>query len=267
MTNWRASRARDPDTAEPEWLPAGQDPRDVARQLRVMLTTGTSFAIATALRAHGTVLRQPGTLLVISASGETIGFNPADPLDGAIRDLAATALATGHDQLGRLEIDQDAASYIGLSGGASLDVHARRVQAGAPVSGDVPHEAGEDDLTPRPDERADPPWPRRIDELPTLFLFEKLTQDQLGWLCREGRVEHIDPGPVFGEGEPADRIYVLLDGEVVLSRRAGADNVELNNPAAAALRVIPSLRGRVAGLRHTPCRPLTTPTPRHGFPA
>jgi hypothetical protein len=72
-----------------------------------------------------------------------------------------------------------------------------------------------------------PPLPCSIDELRTLFLFEKLTEDQLGWLCREGRVEHVGPGLVFGEGEPADCFYVLLDGEVVLSRRVGADDVEI----------------------------------------
>jgi len=72
------------------------------------------------------------------------------------------------------------------------------------------------------------PLPCSIDELRTLFLFEKLTQDQLAWLCREGRVEHIEPGPVFGEGEPAECFYVLLDGEVVLSRRVGADDIEIN---------------------------------------
>ncbi|HCU95034.1 MAG TPA: histidine kinase, partial [Actinobacteria bacterium] len=67
-----------------------------------------------------------------------------------------------------------------------------------------------------------------VDELRTLFLFERLTDEQLGWLCHEGRVVQVDPGPVFHEGEPAGCFYVLLDGEVVLSRRAGADDVEIN---------------------------------------
>src|SRR5262249_25442415 len=57
------------------------------------------------------------------------------PLDGAIRELAAQALATGRDRLQRLEIEPDAASYIGLSGGASLDVHATRGRAGGPGVG------------------------------------------------------------------------------------------------------------------------------------
>ena len=43
--------------------------------------------------------------------------------------------ATGWDWLQRLDIGPDAASYIGLSGGASLDVHATRVRAGDPMFG------------------------------------------------------------------------------------------------------------------------------------
>jgi len=63
-------------------------------------------------------------------------------------------------------------------------------------------------------------------ELRGLFLFEKLTDEQLAWLCREGRVVVAEPGLVYAEGEPATHLYVLLSGTVVLSRRIGADDVE-----------------------------------------
>ncbi|HUC22196.1 MAG TPA: ATP-binding protein [Streptosporangiaceae bacterium] len=63
-------------------------------------------------------------------------------------------------------------------------------------------------------------------ELRGLFLFEKLTDDQLAWLCREGRVVIAEPGLVYAEGEPATHFYVLLSGTVVLYRRIGADDVE-----------------------------------------
>lgn len=69
----------DPGIVEPEWLPAGQNLRDVALQLPLLLNGGFSLAIATIVGAHGTLLRQPGTVLVISESGQTIGFNPAGP--------------------------------------------------------------------------------------------------------------------------------------------------------------------------------------------
>jgi signal transduction histidine kinase len=65
------------------------------------------------------------------------------------------------------------------------------------------------------------------DELRTLFLFEKLTDEQLAWLCGEGRIEHIEPGLVYREGEPATCFYVLLEGTLVLSRRVGDDDVEI----------------------------------------
>jgi len=64
-------------------------------------------------------------------------------------------------------------------------------------------------------------------ELRTLFLFEKLTDEQLDRLCREGYVETIQPGPVFAEGEPATCFYVLIEGTVVQSRRVGEDDVEV----------------------------------------
>jgi len=65
------------------------------------------------------------------------------------------------------------------------------------------------------------------DELRTLFLFEKLTDPQLEWLCERGHVEIIEPGPVYAEGAAATCFYVLLEGTVVMSRRVGADDVEV----------------------------------------
>jgi signal transduction histidine kinase len=65
-------------------------------------------------------------------------------------------------------------------------------------------------------------------ELRTLFLFEKLTDDQLDWLCREGRVQSFEPGVVYGEGEPAEYLFVLLSGTIALYRQIGADEVEVN---------------------------------------
>jgi signal transduction histidine kinase len=65
-----------------------------------------------------------------------------------------------------------------------------------------------------------------VDELRTLFLFEKLTDDQLQWLCERGHVELIEPGPVYAEGAPATCFYILLEGTVVMARRVGTDDVE-----------------------------------------
>ncbi|MFB7331056.1 ATP-binding protein [Streptomyces adustus] len=67
----------------------------------------------------------------------------------------------------------------------------------------------------------------RPQEIGSLFLFEKLTPEQLGRLCHEGRVEQYEPGPVYTEGEPATCFYVMVEGTVVLLRRVGDDDVEV----------------------------------------
>src|SRR5712691_7239412 len=68
-----------------------------------------------------------------------------------------------------------------------------------------------------------------IDELRTLFLFERLDEAKLAWLAEHGRVETRAAGtPVYAEGEPATCFYVLLGGTVVLLRKIRGDDVDVN---------------------------------------
>lgn len=67
------------------------------------------------------------------------------------------------------------------------------------------------------------------DDLRGLFLFERLSEEQLDWLVRHGQVETRAAGtPVLTEGEPATCFFVLLDGTVALSRNVGGERVETN---------------------------------------
>ncbi|GAA1458485.1 ATP-binding protein [Williamsia maris] len=66
------------------------------------------------------------------------------------------------------------------------------------------------------------------DELRTLFLFEKLRDDQLQTLCENGHVEWIEPGPVYAEGEPATCFYVLIEGEMIMSKLSGGEDIEIS---------------------------------------
>ncbi|MEO8889303.1 MAG: histidine kinase, partial [Jatrophihabitantaceae bacterium] len=67
-----------------------------------------------------------------------------------------------------------------------------------------------------------------VEELRGLFLFEKLTDDQLSWLCEHGRVELWQPGYVHREGDPATCFFVLIEGEIAMNRQIGADDVEVS---------------------------------------
>ncbi len=69
--------------------------------------------------------------------------------------------------------------------------------------------------------------PCDIDELRSLFLFEKLSDEQLDYLCRNGHVERFEPGYAFHEGDEARCFYVLLEGKIGLYRRVGDEDVEV----------------------------------------
>src|SRR6266511_505028 len=64
-------------------------------------------------------------------------------------------------------------------------------------------------------------------ELRTLFLFESLTDEQLGWLARHGTEQSYPAGAtVFAEGDPAESFFVLLSGTLALSRKVHQDDLE-----------------------------------------
>ena len=65
-------------------------------------------------------------------------------------------------------------------------------------------------------------------ELRTLFLFEKLTAEQIEWVSANGHVSDIEPGDVIVEGEPATCCYVLLSGTIALIKHSQGVEIELN---------------------------------------
>ncbi|UQU66669.1 ATP-binding protein [Couchioplanes caeruleus] len=66
-----------------------------------------------------------------------------------------------------------------------------------------------------------------IAELKTLFLFEKLTDEQLTWIADHGCTMHAPAGSlVLREGDPAEIFVILLSGTISLSRRVGQDDVQ-----------------------------------------
>jgi signal transduction histidine kinase len=67
-----------------------------------------------------------------------------------------------------------------------------------------------------------------VRELRTTFLFERLSDEQLAWLVERGEIRTFDGGArVYNEGDPGEHFYVLLDGGVRLTRRVGADVLEM----------------------------------------
>lgn len=70
--------------------------------------------------------------------------------------------------------------------------------------------------------------PCQPDELRTLFLFEALSDDQLAVLCANGHIQEFQPGPIILEGDPATCFYVLIEGELMMSKLSGGQDIETN---------------------------------------
>jgi signal transduction histidine kinase len=65
------------------------------------------------------------------------------------------------------------------------------------------------------------------DALRELFLFEKLSDEQLAWLAERGEVRSYPAGvTVYAAGEPATRLFVLLEGTLSMSVRGGGTEIE-----------------------------------------
>jgi signal transduction histidine kinase len=107
-------------------------------------------------------------------------------------------------------------------------------------------------------ERLDP------EELRELFLFEKLTDEQLAWLAERGEVAGYEAGStVYRVGEPATCLFVLLDGTLSMVMRAPGGEIEVNRTdhrgtyagAFFAYLDLPMARSYGTGLRTvTDCR-------------
>lgn len=72
-------------------------------------------------------------------------------------------------------------------------------------------------------------------ELRSLFLFEALSDRQLRTLCENGHIAVFEVGPVCTEGDPATCFYVMLDGELVMSKRSGGVDIETNRTSQSGV--------------------------------
>src|SRR3954470_24619546 len=63
-------------------------------------------------------------------------------------------------------------------------------------------------------------------ELRTLFLFEKLSDEQLSWIAEHGCTLRAPAGStVLREGDPAEQFFILLSGTIQLFRTINGDEV------------------------------------------
>ncbi len=63
-----------------------------------------------------------------------------------------------------------------------------------------------------------------IDDLRKIHVFADLPQEHLAWLAEKFEERRFQPGEIFArEGEPADYLTVILEGEIRVQRESGVD--------------------------------------------
>jgi len=68
-----------------------------------------------------------------------------------------------------------------------------------------------------------------IDELSWIPLFEGLTDDELGCVAENGSEKLVPAGQVNGrEGEPVEHLYIILEGELRITKKADGGEVVIN---------------------------------------
>ena len=93
------------------------------------------------------------------------------------------------------------------------------------------------------------------EELRTLFLFARCPTNSSRRCATTATSAPYEPGPICIEGEPATCFYVLIEGELVMSKRSGGDDIETNRTSA---------RGAAAPGRHSIPTRNTSMRPRSG---
>ncbi|HEY6706538.1 MAG TPA: ATP-binding protein [Actinomycetota bacterium] len=111
--------------------------------------------------------------------------------------------------------------------------------------------------------------------LAELFLFERLSDDQLAWLAERGEVATYEAGTtIYRVGEPATCLYVLLEGTLSMVMRAAGGEFEVNRTdyrgtyagAFMAFLDLPMARSYSTGLRAvTDCRFWVLPAEDFGW--
>ncbi|MEU3254839.1 XdhC/CoxI family protein [Streptomyces sp. NPDC006997] len=106
---------------------------DLLPELEDWLADGRDLAVATVVSVGGSAPRGPGAALAVDRAGTVVGSVSGGCVEGAVYELCARALETGHSVLERFGYSDDDAFAVGLTCGGVLDVLVTPVLADAPV--------------------------------------------------------------------------------------------------------------------------------------
>jgi xanthine dehydrogenase accessory factor len=96
--------------------------RDIADGLAAWRAAGLRFAVATVVRTFSSAPRGPGAAMAVAENGEVLGSVSGGCVEGAVYDLARSALETSETTLQRYGVSDDEAFEVGLTCGGTIDI-------------------------------------------------------------------------------------------------------------------------------------------------
>src|SRR5574340_822076 len=84
---------------------------------------------------------------------------------------------------------------------------------------------------------------RLMDDLRQVEIFSDLSQEALGWLAEKFKEVHLRPGEVFIQaGDPAESLFVILEGEIRFQLSGGPDSPVYRATAGNVTGLLPYSR-------------------------
>ncbi len=96
--------------------------REIADGLAGWRAAGLRFALATVVRTFSSAPRGPGAAMAVAENGEVLGSVSGGCVEGAVYELARSALDTGQTTLQRYGVSDDEAFQVGLTCGGTIDI-------------------------------------------------------------------------------------------------------------------------------------------------
>ena len=96
--------------------------REIAEGLAAWRAAGLRFAVATVVRTFSSAPRGPGAAMAVAENGEVLGSVSGGCVEGAVYDLARSALETSESTLQRYGVSDDEAFEVGLTCGGTIDI-------------------------------------------------------------------------------------------------------------------------------------------------
>ncbi len=118
---------------------------EVLPEIRRLIASGEPMAVSTIIRTWKSAPRPAGSSMLVSQSGEVTGSLSGGCVEGAVYEVAQTAMAKSESSLNSYGVSDDDALSVGLTCGGTIEVFTEVITAHSDWVDELVRERGKDD--------------------------------------------------------------------------------------------------------------------------